>query len=1430
MKLEDDEKELLQVKITDLLQRYQFHGASLRLAEELSADLGVIGDVTRRRQLFERALLLASVNTAFFDGFFQDRTFLSTFQSGKEIFKVHYLASLLTCSPSLWAEVIRLALLPDIDFELSDLTATCPFSANVRSGTPTPILFPSPDLFLGVTDFPTSLVLVNHLKTRWLNDAEMQETGANVSLTAGVDLSAMTHLLVSALSIGAAHCTAGPQIWNVIRSAAQENLKELLEKYGASSSSSSAEDSHGPQGCDENTVLPWAIWCESWRVRLLYYRQLSQPSLNLPDLIDEYKLFEYELPDQFRVLTVPTSFLTGHLSQDHLQKTITTELLKSVDEKTNRDRKDQCVQLGEKLLVWSEKRWKARRRFETMASALPNDNLMLMTEKRVAEESTAPSASSPAEGSELNILREDLMDEEASCLDEAKQSFHLWTEYINFEEEELIRLSEFLTQKRAKTESLTNSEPKDMTVGESVDLVKFVHDTLLQGRSRVAAQKRRAATVYMRAIDSVGDLRLDLFAAFWDFLRRAGQDSNLIPSSQWLTHWLCWCADQAVRKHSLKSCCWMKALEVSKSCATVELDTLEAFVQDICNESTGVFWKCLMAPPWFKIDEVFPPPFRLEFSLDFSIASEEILLVNTSELLHCVCEALKATEEVFRVYFSQNRLFFSSNDQLALNTDSSGDELFECVDRILAMTNDRLISIVDYLTGEKQPLSTPEGQPLTLALFTVLINIHIYRGISMARLNQSFDSFNQLFCNLDEISSTFLQFMLVGTESEESNNAQMEWDMLALIWNIKVSLLLTTAVCSDVRYFNNIKGSWLTSLLIRGDLCPRIISRTFTDQTFDSSFELLFERLTTDVDFQDLRQRPQLVEKVILLSEVAAIAAESLKNKHNIYPLFKWLGALYPALSENYSWHIPDDIPEDTEIKMLKTIQLPSPSTFPKLGAPIHIALHELQSKPFSLSQSLSRSVNSPGDQLLDLASISSSSSDSSAAIDLIVLSRSVSEPAKFTSPAPKPPCYSPRLSASPLNSSARPDSGQTSPTPQPSTSPSRRLSVEDVEKLTRATRDGREAPLPSLAPGSIPAALPHSNEYMPLQSESFKENELGIKSGDFPPARSPVLISGRKRSIGELNSDNATQKLPLVQKTPEEGENSRMEMETESSESQLMQDTDPDIVRPQTGHHHLQRKLLNENNGSVARLLGTHIEWNTLWISNLEQKVSKDQLTRELESCDCQGLLEVRLVKDYKGRSKGFAYVDFDTPEHARQAEEKMGGRSINGIKIKALISVPKNPVYEEKTVFVSNVPKSCTNTMLLDKLVALSLSPVFAAPAHNARKRAGGDSTSLRITVKKIRAGKNTDPESEEGKNEERHEAACIRNKSEDDLGQSKGQSIHRPWTIVDLRLISKNKSATSYGYVETDSKESAVHLLEASNSHPELFVSFVSVAAGH
>lgn len=104
-----------------------------------------------------------------------------------------------------------------------------------------------------------------------------------------------------------------------------------------------------------------------------------------------------------------------------------------------------------------------------------------------------------------------------------------------------------------------------------------------------------------------------------------------------------------------------------------------------------------------------------------------------------------------------------------------------------------------------------------------------------------------------------------------------------------------------------------------------------------------------------------------------------------------------------------------------------------------------------------------------------------------------------------------------------------------------------------------------------------------------------------------------------------------------------------------------------------------------IAACMGKVEEKQTVWISNLDESVTEHDLLLHFQACP--GFTGVRLVLDFRRRSKGFAYADFDSPSAAAAAAACMHGVKIHERPMKVLVSQPTRSVYEEKTLFISQV-----------------------------------------------------------------------------------------------------------------------------------------------
>jgi len=72
--------------------------------------------------------------------------------------------------------------------------------------------------------------------------------------------------------------------------------------------------------------------------------------------------------------------------------------------------------------------------------------------------------------------------------------------------------------------------------------------------------------------------------------------------------------------------------------------------------------------------------------------------------------------------------------------------------------------------------------------------------------------------------------------------------------------------------------------------------------------------------------------------------------------------------------------------------------------------------------------------------------------------------------------------------------------------------------------------------------------------------------------------------------------------------------------------------------------------------------EEKKIYIGNLEFGLTEEELKSLIESKGI-AVLEVRIVKDkFSGRSKGFGFAEFETPELAQAAIDALNGQEVNG------------------------------------------------------------------------------------------------------------------------------------------------------------------------
>uniref|UniRef100_A0A0G4G726 RRM domain-containing protein n=1 Tax=Chromera velia CCMP2878 TaxID=1169474 RepID=A0A0G4G726_9ALVE len=128
-----------------------------------------------------------------------------------------------------------------------------------------------------------------------------------------------------------------------------------------------------------------------------------------------------------------------------------------------------------------------------------------------------------------------------------------------------------------------------------------------------------------------------------------------------------------------------------------------------------------------------------------------------------------------------------------------------------------------------------------------------------------------------------------------------------------------------------------------------------------------------------------------------------------------------------------------------------------------------------------------------------------------------------------------------------------------------------------------------------------------------------------------------------------------------------------------------PEKKEPAHGKHYLQK----QEGLAAATLPGadvTDADIKQLWIAGLDITVDEATLIDWLGAA--KGLQEVRIPRDFRKKSKGFAYADFETHEDARACALKMHGKKLNDRIIRVELSRPTKAVFEHGTVFAKGIP----------------------------------------------------------------------------------------------------------------------------------------------
>eukprot|EP00392_Amoebophrya_sp_AT5.2_P000111 g111.t1 len=127
--------------------------------------------------------------------------------------------------------------------------------------------------------------------------------------------------------------------------------------------------------------------------------------------------------------------------------------------------------------------------------------------------------------------------------------------------------------------------------------------------------------------------------------------------------------------------------------------------------------------------------------------------------------------------------------------------------------------------------------------------------------------------------------------------------------------------------------------------------------------------------------------------------------------------------------------------------------------------------------------------------------------------------------------------------------------------------------------------------------------------------------------------------------------------------------------------DQKPRKEKKEGGAHYLQ-----VNFGPDAALKVEEAK-QTVYVRNIDVHVDEAALEKLVSEHSVPGLQQVRVVRDFKGNPKGWAYLDFDGTANVLLCCEKLHNVELHGRKLFAAPSKPTQQLYEPRVIFVSGV-----------------------------------------------------------------------------------------------------------------------------------------------
>lgn len=115
-----------------------------------------------------------------------------------------------------------------------------------------------------------------------------------------------------------------------------------------------------------------------------------------------------------------------------------------------------------------------------------------------------------------------------------------------------------------------------------------------------------------------------------------------------------------------------------------------------------------------------------------------------------------------------------------------------------------------------------------------------------------------------------------------------------------------------------------------------------------------------------------------------------------------------------------------------------------------------------------------------------------------------------------------------------------------------------------------------------------------------------------------------------------------------------------------------------------------------------------TVIIKNLTLSVSEEDLESFIKSqCESFNIEDIRIVRDKKGNSKGFAFVDFPTIEEATNCSKILNNKILLDNMLSCAVSKPPALGENDKrTIFINNLPFDATEDAIRSTFEKVNIS----------------------------------------------------------------------------------------------------------------------------